>query len=525
VFATVEPCSSFDVNKNATTHRLEVVGRRRKCLYVYFYRIDAELGFCHVRVQSWFPFEIQVWVNGREALSRALDKAGIGHTRYSSSIVTCEDWEAAQALADKLAKRRWPALLNALARKHNPLINRIGRAGFGGCWWVADQVEVATDVAFVDRDSLQEVLPGLFAHATSNFSSTDVLRFLGRKPHPNLTKEVTSSTRHRPEGWRVKHTMGRNSIKVYDKANVLRVETTINDPSEFRVLRLQAGDDGHRHPAWRPMRKGVANLGRYHQVGRGANERYLEALSAASDHGEAVKALDDLCRPTIHNQRRTASFNPATRSDLALFKAVLAGEHAIVGAYHLPGAGDHQEVGLVAHKQHRLEPSQLPVGPPVAGQFHSRPGEVPMPRFQAFLECLEQREGIGHAAGKAGEHLAVVEGTDLFGPVLQDRLSLRHLPVPCQGAPSVPKHPQDRRTVQRFQTRSGTLPLALRSKSTEGGTEPTLVERQTAAPFALLGYTFDFTIASPSQGIESCTNAVIEATARSAWAAFFSVRP
>lgn len=127
VLGTVEPCSSFDVNKNASTYRLEVVGRRRKCLYLYFYRIDAELGFCHVRVQNWFPFEIQVWVNGREALSRALDKAGIGHTRYSSSIVACEDWEAAQALADKLTKRRWPALLNALARKHNPLINRIGR--------------------------------------------------------------------------------------------------------------------------------------------------------------------------------------------------------------------------------------------------------------------------------------------------------------------------------------------------------------------------------------------------------------
>lgn len=67
-----------------------------------------------------------------------------------------------------------------------------------------------------------------------------MLRFLGGKPYPNLTKEVTSSTRHRPEGWRVKHTMGRNFIKVYDKANVLRVETTINDPSELRVLRLLA---------------------------------------------------------------------------------------------------------------------------------------------------------------------------------------------------------------------------------------------------------------------------------------------
>jgi hypothetical protein len=103
VLAAVEPCTSFDINKNSASHRLEVVRRRRKCLFFYFYRIDAELGFCHVRVQSWFPFEIQIWANGREALCRALDKAGIAHTRWANAIVACEDWGRAQALADKLA--------------------------------------------------------------------------------------------------------------------------------------------------------------------------------------------------------------------------------------------------------------------------------------------------------------------------------------------------------------------------------------------------------------------------------------
>jgi hypothetical protein len=331
VLAAVERCTSFDIHKNNATHRLEVVRRRRKCLFFYFYRIDAELGFCHVRVQSWFPFEIQVWANGREALSRALDKAGVGNTRYANAIVACDDWDRAQHLADRLAKRRWPRLLNAIARKHNPLLNRVGRAGFGGYWWVADQVEVATDVAFADRQALERVLPCLFAHAASAFSAEDVLRFLGRKLHPALTKEVTTSARRRPEGWRIKHTMGANSIKVYDKANVLRVESTINDPSEFRVLRLVAGSDNRRQACWRPMRKGVANLPRYHQVGRGANERYLEALATASDNGEGVRALDDLCRPTVRNRRRHASFNPVTHADLALFKAALAGQHTIVG--------------------------------------------------------------------------------------------------------------------------------------------------------------------------------------------------
>lgn len=331
VLAAVENCTSFDIYKNKNTHRLEVVRRRRKCLFFYYYRIDAELGFCHVRLQSWFPFEIQVWANGREALSRALDKKGVAHTRYANAIVACDDWPLAQALADKLAQRRWPRLLNALAKQVNPHINRIGRAGFGGYWWVADQVEVATDVAFGSRAALEGVLPSLFAHAASTFSAEDVLRFLGRKLHPSLTKEVTTSARRRPEGWRIKHTMGRNSIKVYDKANVVRVETTINDPSEFRVLRLVEGSDNHRQRCWRPMRKGVANLPRYHQVGRGANDRYLEALASAPDHGEGARALDTLCRPCVRNGRRHARFNPVTRPDLALFKAVLAGEHAIVG--------------------------------------------------------------------------------------------------------------------------------------------------------------------------------------------------
>jgi hypothetical protein len=52
------------------------------------------------------------------------------------------------------------------------------------------------------------------------------------------------SKRRRPEGWRVKHTINRNSIKVYDKASVLRVETTINNPRQFKVLRVVQTAEG-----------------------------------------------------------------------------------------------------------------------------------------------------------------------------------------------------------------------------------------------------------------------------------------
>jgi hypothetical protein len=183
---------------------------------------------------------------------------------------------------------------------------------------------VATDVMFKDRPSLTSVLPDLVRHATLNLSSVDVLHFLGRKLHPSLAAEVATEARRRPEGWRVKHRLARNSIKVYDKASVLRVETTINNPREFRVLRVVTTSQGRRERRWCEMNKGVANMWRYFQVGIQANRRYLEALAAAQPNSKGVAALDALCRSRTRAGRHHSRFNPLSSADLNLFRSVLA---------------------------------------------------------------------------------------------------------------------------------------------------------------------------------------------------------
>jgi hypothetical protein len=162
-------------------------------------------------------------------------------------------------------------------------------------------------------------------------SSEDVLGFLGRKLHPSLAAQVVTDTKRRPEGWRVRHRMGPNWVKVYDKASVLRVETVINNPREFRVLRVFTDADGRRSRRWCPMRKGVGDLWRCYEVGIAANRRYLDALAAAPLKGRGVGALDALCRPRTKHGRRYARFSPLSPNDLALFRAALAGEHAIAG--------------------------------------------------------------------------------------------------------------------------------------------------------------------------------------------------
>ena len=338
VLATVEPCRSFDVRGNRARQRLEVIRRARKCLHFYYYSLDPRLGLCHVRLQGWFPFEVQVWANGHYALAKALDAKGIGYAMAANAFVRIDDLPAAQRLADRLAARQWPRLLTGLAARVNPMAVVIRAAGCGGYYWVTDQAEVSTDVLFRSRPALEEVLAEVFSHATTSFGAEDVLRFLGRKLHPALLAEVGTSTRRRPEGWRVKHRLGRNSIKVYDKASCLRVETTCNDPGQLRAWRRverligtgQRRRLGHRRELL-PVRKGVANLRAIYQAGTAANERYLDALAATANHGEAVRSLDRLCRPRVRGHRRHARFSPLAPADLTVFRAVLAGEHTITG--------------------------------------------------------------------------------------------------------------------------------------------------------------------------------------------------
>lgn len=331
LISAVEPCMSFQVRKRHDTGRVEMFRRERRCLHHYLYLIDDEFGFMHVRIQGWIPYECQIYINGREWLARQLDKRGIGYVRWDNSLLAIDDFDAAAELCEQFAHRAWPRVLNAFARRMNPILPALCAADYGGYYWVLDQAEIATDVMFTTRPELLKVWPDIVHHASLNMSAEDVLSFLGRKLHPSLQAQVVTDTKRRPQGWRVRHRMAGNWVKVYDKVSVLRVETTINNPREFRIQRFVTNEHGRRERRWCPMRKGVSDLWRNFQVGIAANHRYLDALAAAPLKGEGVAALDALCRPTTKHGRRYARFNPLSPADLALFRAALAGEHAIRG--------------------------------------------------------------------------------------------------------------------------------------------------------------------------------------------------
>jgi hypothetical protein len=104
---------------------------------------------------------------------------------------------------------------------------------------LADQAEYATDVLFASKNALRELFPRLLEFAWQTFSPKNVLGFLGRKLYPSFNGEVLTDVKtDREPGTRIKHSVKRNWLKLYDKfSRILRVETVINQPGEFKIYR------------------------------------------------------------------------------------------------------------------------------------------------------------------------------------------------------------------------------------------------------------------------------------------------
>jgi len=331
VLSCVEPCQSFDIQKDKTAKQLKLVGRWRKCLHLYFYWLDREYGLMHLRLQTWAPFTIQVCVNGREWLARQMDREGIGYEKHDNCFTRIDNLERAQQLLDLLDQQAWAGWLEKLAASIHPFLRGKSDLHFKPYYWSLAQGEYATDILFRDLSVLKEIYPALLQHAIHHFQCKDVLRFLGRRISGLFNGEVRSHMGSRVEGVRIKHWVEENSIKMYDKAgSVLRIETTINNTTRFKVRR-RVTRQGQKKPAWVKMRKGVVDIRRRVEVCRGANARYLDALAVVGDSTPSHRVLDPVSQPVITDKRRFRALRPISPADSQLFQQILSGQNLLQG--------------------------------------------------------------------------------------------------------------------------------------------------------------------------------------------------
>jgi len=329
ILTAVEPCQTYELVRNRGQKKLELQPRIRKCLFLYHYWIDARFGFMHGRIQTWFPFSVQIYLNGREWLARQMDRLGLRYRRQENCFPWIGKLSQAQALMEEQLRTDWPSVLDEISCRLNPVHEQMLAPYQEDYYWSAHQTEWATDILFKSAAGLAKIYPTLVRSTISVFSSKDVLRFWGKKPHGNFQGEVVSHYGHRPEGIRVKHEVNGNSVKVYDKqGSVLRVETTVNNPRDWKVYRAA---EGEKCGSWQRMRKGVADLHRRAKISQACNERYLHALASIRVDRIVGNVVGSICRPTRWKGRRVRAFRPWSREDSELLRTISRGEFNLNG--------------------------------------------------------------------------------------------------------------------------------------------------------------------------------------------------
>jgi len=266
---------------------------RRVTVY-YFYLWDAEFGPAFIKMCTYCPWPMKIWVNGHEWAKQQCRKAGLGFTELSNGFASCEDPAVLQKICDALQPgtigvffQRW------LSRLPVPLDAADQQAGY---WWECSmaQVEVSRTLVFTQP-----------RHARTFFEAlvTDNLD-LGRPDTIEIIFDrriVTGSQRATQGTFKTKvvtrgtevtiNAFYRHSrIKQYLKdGRALRVETVINSPTDLRI--------GRR----------LHNLGELQDAARAINARLLETERAGQGCVLANPVFERIAHPTVDAAGRRAT--------------------------------------------------------------------------------------------------------------------------------------------------------------------------------------------------------------------------
>ena len=337
-FSAVELCRTSTIISNYETQKLEPAIKNTKCKHYYLYYNDEEFGLMFFKIQTWFPYNVQIYINGREYCSKIFDKNNIKYEMFNNSFSYIEDFEKAQKLANNILNQKLSDSFDGIVSKINNLLPNIKEKLNHSYYWCIDQCEFATDINFKSREDLTIFYKKLVETTYFTFSSEDVYSFFGRnisRIH-NFTKgEIVSDLRNRYQDYRIKFKINNNQVKMYDKGNNLRIEVTINNPKDFKILKEKEVIIEHQKleavKQWVPMGKSIANLYRYVEISKSITKRYIDALPEINTNVTHVDELKEISSKKVIENRNYSGFNILNSETLEIFKVISNGKYLING--------------------------------------------------------------------------------------------------------------------------------------------------------------------------------------------------
>ena len=259
--------------------------------YQYFYLNDHNFGPAFIKICSYVPFPIKVYINGHEWVKRQLEKKGIAFEALDNGFLTCSDPQSLQKISDQLTSFQIEAFFYKwIARFPYPLTKEDQWAGFQHrlSVWQSRPCRDLTQVfdrPLQGRHFFEEVIRDNLDQGRPD----RVQLIFGRK----ITKRTPGRFQTRVINNGVQTSLHINykksHVKQYFKENrALRTETTINDRKDFGI-----GKD-------------ISNINYLQQIGRSINRRLLDVQRVSHNCGLSGETIERLVKPTISKDGQPA---------------------------------------------------------------------------------------------------------------------------------------------------------------------------------------------------------------------------
>lgn len=296
----------------AVSYDFDKAERRVTCYY--FYLVDAEFGPGFLKICSYFPYPMKVWVNGHEWAKRQATQAGIAFSELANGFAACADPAALQKVCDRLG----PADIQAFFERWTGTIplpfGAVEQAA--GYWWELSirQLEVSRTIVF---DVPRRACAFFEALAADNLGTgrPDELKIIfGRRIQKNTPGEFATKVVTRGTEVTLNVFYKSSRLKQYLKeGRALRIETVINDPTDLGCQRR------------------LKNLDQLQRLARAANRRLLEVERVGQSSAVSTALLERVGLPTLEAGQRAPALRFGDPRVMALAASLCAVVHAALG--------------------------------------------------------------------------------------------------------------------------------------------------------------------------------------------------
>jgi hypothetical protein len=250
--------------------------------YYYFYLDDSQWGECFLKVCSYAPWGLKLYLHGHEWLKRQLAKEGIACQALDNGFLSCADPQRLQALADALGPEEIQSFLKKwLDRLPLPLTTADRAAGFDyriSVWQMELSLTQIVDRPLAGRQFFEEVIRDNLDLGRPDRVQLIFPRKITRSTPGSFRTRVLREGVHPSLHVAYKHF----DLKQYFKeGRGLRTEGTFHDPGDFGV------------------NKGIENLPYLKDLGRPINRRLLEVERVSQNCGMSAESIQRVVLPTV----------------------------------------------------------------------------------------------------------------------------------------------------------------------------------------------------------------------------------